>query len=213
MQMSSRNARRTSPKPGALTTHTSKTPRFLFSTRPEAASPTRSDAMISSGSLDATTPSRMGRSSAIVLIRSSVTSTRGFTSVATCVSKSLTKLLLSHPTSCSIPSVNSMESVSSRPISTVVDPSTPTLKTASAVVVPMSSEPLEMEAMNLNCSYSVTGVAAFRILSTKKAAVLTSPRWSATELWPFETSRKPARTMACVSTVEVVVPSPALESV
>ncbi|KAL3918984.1 MAG: hypothetical protein SGPRY_005796, partial [Prymnesium sp.] len=51
-----------------------------------------------------------------------------------------------------------------------------------------------------------------RIFSTKNEAPLIRPLCKAIELAPFATNRKPARTMACVSTVDVVVPSPARES-
>mmetsp|Transcript_12506 Transcript_12506/g.31190 ORF Transcript_12506/g.31190 Transcript_12506/m.31190 type:complete len:403 (+) Transcript_12506:661-1869(+) len=213
VQMSSRKARRTAPKPGALTTHTSMTPRSLLSTRPACASPMTSCAMMSSGSLDATTLSRTVMSSLICEILASVTSTRGLLSVAVCASTSLTNFSLSHPTSCSMPSVYSITSCTSRPISTVVEPSYPTLKMASATCFPISSEPDDTLAMKAYCSYLSTGIAISRIFETKRRAPWLIPRCSATELAPFATSLSPARTIACVSTVDVVVPSPARESV
>ena len=112
-----------------------------------------------------------------------------------------------------MPSVKS--SSSSRPCAgaTTIAPSAPTRVIASAMTVPYSSEAAESEAMYLYCSYEVTGVAISRILATTKADDFSSPRCSATALCPFETNRSPSFTSACVSTVDVVVPSPARESV
>mmetsp|Transcript_4512 Transcript_4512/g.14589 ORF Transcript_4512/g.14589 Transcript_4512/m.14589 type:complete len:205 (+) Transcript_4512:1100-1714(+) len=89
--MSSRYARRLSPKPGGLMAHTSSTPRILLSTSEESASPVTSSAMMRSGSLEATRPSRRGTSSCMLLILRSVMRTRGFSSSQSCDSWSLTK--------------------------------------------------------------------------------------------------------------------------
>mmetsp|Transcript_10155 Transcript_10155/g.17382 ORF Transcript_10155/g.17382 Transcript_10155/m.17382 type:complete len:277 (+) Transcript_10155:784-1614(+) len=185
-QMSSRKARRTSPKPGALTTQTSTTPRFLLSVRPEIASPVTSGAMMRSGSCDATTPSRTLRTSFITESFSSVTRMRGESCVVVWLSWSFTNAELIQPTSCSMPSVYSTVSASSLPTSSTVEPSPPTRNTASATRAPISSEPVEIVAIDSYCSIVLTGVAASRIFSTKKDAAFTSPRCIATELCPFE---------------------------
>mmetsp|Transcript_24434 Transcript_24434/g.51158 ORF Transcript_24434/g.51158 Transcript_24434/m.51158 type:complete len:373 (-) Transcript_24434:381-1499(-) len=213
VQMSSRNARRTSPRPGALTAATARTPRFRLSTRPESASPVTSPAMISSGDLSSTTFSRTGRISASVVIFWSVTSTRGASSGAICVSSSVMNRLDSQPTSISMPSVYSTESVRPCPSSKMVAPSSPTRSSASASRPPMSQSLHEMAAICWYCSSVVTGLAASLILPTKKRAALYRPLRSAIGLWPADTNLQPSRIIACVSTVAVVVPSPARESV
>mmetsp|Transcript_33250 Transcript_33250/g.99222 ORF Transcript_33250/g.99222 Transcript_33250/m.99222 type:complete len:496 (+) Transcript_33250:367-1854(+) len=213
VQMSARKAFCTSPKPGHLTAQTSSTPRSKLRMRADSASITTSFAMRSSGLFASTTASSTGSSSLTVVSLMSVTRTSGSSSVVDRVSFSLTRSSDSHPTSSSMPSETVTSSCISTPSSMIVAPSRPTLMIASAVWAPSSSELAEMEAICLYCSYVVTGSASSRILAEKKAAAFSSPFCSATALWPDEVSRIPSRMMACVSTVAVVVPSPARESV
>lgn len=187
VQMSSRKARRTSPYPGHLTQHTSKTPRFLLSIRPDTASPITSGAMMSSGSFDATRPSSSVRISARLTIFWSVTRTRGDSSVAVICATSLMNSWRRYPTSISIPSVYSTVSEIPWPSSTVVEPSTPTRSKASPRSSPIGTSLHDIDAMLLNCSRVVTGVASSRTFPAKKWEALMSPRCSATELQPFAT--------------------------
>mmetsp|Transcript_38045 Transcript_38045/g.89058 ORF Transcript_38045/g.89058 Transcript_38045/m.89058 type:complete len:369 (+) Transcript_38045:784-1890(+) len=212
-QMSCRKARRTSPKPGALMALALTTPRCRLRMSPDSASVCRSVAMMSSGDFWATICSSTPSSSDICVTFASVTSTRALGSTASRLSMSVISRSLTQPHSISIPSEYSTASLSSWPSSTVVDPSMPTLSMASASKPPISQSLHEIAAICWYCSRVDTGIAASRILDTKNGAALSRPLRSAMALAPADTYFRPRCTIACVSTVAVVVPSPARESV
>src|SRR5208283_599912 len=107
------------------------------------------------------------------------------------------------------PSVNS----SSRPIvgdsSTVMTPSLPTLANASAINSPIFSSCAEIVA---TCAISVCSSTSRAESSSRletSAAAASMPRFMSIGLAPAATERSPRWTIACASTVAVVVPSPA----
>mmetsp|Transcript_8052 Transcript_8052/g.23149 ORF Transcript_8052/g.23149 Transcript_8052/m.23149 type:complete len:335 (+) Transcript_8052:324-1328(+) len=205
-------SRRLFPNPGALMATTSKTPRILLTTRAESASPVTSSAMIKSGSLLFTSCSRRGTTSLTSSILASVTRMRGFMSSATCRSWSLTKYGEMYPLSMVRPSVNSISSNSVWDSSTTVDPVSPTLSAAWAMMRPISKDPEAMLATLFKSSIPETGVASSLTLSLTKVAAFRIPRLRATGLMPAVTALIPLFTIAFVMIVDVVVPSPALES-
>mmetsp|Transcript_60042 Transcript_60042/g.110000 ORF Transcript_60042/g.110000 Transcript_60042/m.110000 type:complete len:251 (-) Transcript_60042:335-1087(-) len=170
-------------------------------------------AMMRRASPDATTASRIGSISCIVVIFASVRRTLASCSTHVRDSSSVINWSDKYPTSCSRPSAMDSSSYIPLPASHVSAPSAPTACIASAMSAPISSLFAEREAMFLYCSQVVTGIAILRIFSIKKAAALTRPRCTATELAPFSMNLMPALHIACVSTAAVVVPSPARSSV
>mmetsp|Transcript_24613 Transcript_24613/g.53082 ORF Transcript_24613/g.53082 Transcript_24613/m.53082 type:complete len:370 (-) Transcript_24613:294-1403(-) len=213
VQMSCRNPRFTSPNPGALMAQEVSTPRCRLRMRPDSASVCTSAAMIKSGDFSSTTFSRTPSTSDICVIFWSVTNTRASGSTDSRVSISLISKSLTQPHSISMPSENSTTSVNSCPSSTVVEPSIPTLSMASASNPPISQSLHEMPAICWYCSRVVTGTAASRIFCTKNGAALSRPLRRAIEFAPEATYLTPRCIIACVSTVAVVVPSPARASV
>ena len=73
------------------------------------------------------------------------------------------------------------------PDSAPMEPSTPTRSKASPRSSPIGTSLHDIDAMLLNCSRVVTGVASSRTFPAKKWEALMSPRCSATELQPFAT--------------------------
>src|SRR5688500_10441239 len=113
-----------------------------------------------------------------------------------------------------MPSTTSSSLSSDLPSSTVMTPSLPTLSIASAMSLPMVSSLLaEIEP---TCAISLDVVVAFEAFfssATRLVTALSMPRFRSIGFMPAATSLKPSRTMACASTVAVVVPSPALSEV
>ena len=98
--------------------------------------------------------------------------------------------------------------------STVMTPSLPTFCIASEIILPISVSPLA--AMAPTCAVSA-GVVIFLVLffssSTTAVTALSMPRFRSIGFMPAATALAPSRTIACASTVAVVVPSPAMSLV
>ena len=97
--------------------------------------------------------------------------------------------------------------------STVITPSLPTLSTASAMTLPISGSAAEMAPTSAICSLESTSLDWLRMASTASSTARSMPRLSDIGLAPAATLRSPSFTIACASTVAVVVPSPATSSV
>ena len=93
--------------------------------------------------------------------------------------------------------------------STVITPSFPTLSIASAINSPIARSWAEMVATSAICALSFTTVA----FSARRAEMATTaasiPSFRSIGCAPAAKLRRPSLTMACASTVAVVVPSPA----
>ena len=94
--------------------------------------------------------------------------------------------------------------------STVMTPSLPTFCIASEIIFPTSASPFA--ATEPTCAVSA-GVVILRECffssSTTACTALSMPRLRSIGLMPAATALAPSRTIACASTVAVVVPSPA----
>ena len=93
--------------------------------------------------------------------------------------------------------------------STVITPSLPTLSKARASSSPMWLSRLEIVATAAMSSLVWTSRAASRSASPIASAAASMPRLRPIGLEPAATARRPSWTIACASTVAVVVPSPA----
>ena len=113
-----------------------------------------------------------------------------------------------------MPSTTSSSLSSPEPSSTVMTPSLPTFSIASAIICPTSSSALaEIVPTWAMALLSAQGLENF---SSSLTAVLTAasiPRLMSMGLVPAATAFRPSRTIACASTVAVVVPSPATSDV
>src|SRR5690606_17741647 len=108
---------------------------------------------------------------------------------------------------------STMSSSLSRPVpsSTVITPSLPTFSIAVAMMLPILSSLLaEIEPTCAIDLVSEHGVESFLISSTAAITALSIPRFRSIGLAPAATDFRPSTTMACASTVAVVVPSPAV---
>mmetsp|Transcript_61786 Transcript_61786/g.163794 ORF Transcript_61786/g.163794 Transcript_61786/m.163794 type:complete len:206 (+) Transcript_61786:1252-1869(+) len=169
--------------------------------------------MMSSGSLVLMSPSSSGTSSFIFWILRSVMRILGLVNSHVCSSWFCTKYGEMYPRSISIPSVKSISSTSVWPSSTIVAPLAPTRLKHVAIVRPIASDPVAIVATFSMSLSSVTGLAIALISAASSFDAFCSPRWRPIGLAPEATSLRPSRTSACVSTVDVVVPSPAFWSV
>ena len=95
------------------------------------------------------------------------------------------------------------------PSSTLTTPSLPTFSMASAITSPISSSPAEMVATRAIWSLPSSSLDCEPMLSTTMSTAFSMPRLSDSGLAPAATFLRPSRTIACASTVAVVVPSPA----
>src|SRR5581483_6581404 len=94
--------------------------------------------------------------------------------------------------------------------STVITPSLPTFFIASARKRPISASPLaEMVPTWAISSFEVTFFEFFFRSSTMASTARSMPRLRSIGFMPAATALEPSLTMACASTVAVVVPSPA----
>src|SRR5450759_3257967 len=93
--------------------------------------------------------------------------------------------------------------------STVMTPSLPTLSIASAMMLPTSSSSAEMAATRAISSLLSISLERFLMSVTAMSTALSIPRRICIGFAPAATLRRPSLTMACASTVAVVVPSPA----
>src|SRR3954453_20314711 len=108
-----------------------------------------------------------------------------------------------------MPSVNSSSSPKVWPSSTFTTPSLPTFSIALAITSPISRSRDEIVATRAMSSLpSITFDCFFRSSTTAWTAI-SMPRLIPIGLAPAATFFRPSRTIACASTVAVVVPSPA----
>ena len=98
--------------------------------------------------------------------------------------------------------------------STVMTPSLPTFCIASAIILPISASPLAEIVPTWAVSAGVV-IFLVRFFSSSTTAVtaLSMPRFRSIGFMPAATALAPSRTIACASTVAVVVPSPAMSLV
>src|SRR3954466_7044802 len=108
-----------------------------------------------------------------------------------------------------MPSVKSSSIAVVEDSSTVMTPSLPTLSNASAIRPPISASCAEMVATFAISSLPSTSRATSSRRSFTASTAASMPRFRADGAAPAATLRRPSLTMACASTVAVVVPSPA----
>src|SRR4051812_34171319 len=108
-----------------------------------------------------------------------------------------------------MPSVKSSSIAVVEDSSTVMTPSLPTSSNASAIRPPISASCAEMVATCAISSLPSTSRATSSRRSLTASTALSMPRFRADGAAPAATLRRPSLTMACASTVAVVVPSPA----
>ena len=108
-----------------------------------------------------------------------------------------------------IPSVKSSSSAVVEDSSTVITPSLPTFSMASAISSPIARSCAEMVATFAICSLPLIGVACARRVSETFATAASIPCFRSIGCAPAAKLRSPSLTIACASTVAVVVPSPA----
>src|SRR5882724_1912600 len=98
--------------------------------------------------------------------------------------------------------------------STVITPSLPTFCIACAIILPMAVSPLaEMVPTWATSDEEAAGLARFSISLTTACTAMSMPRLRSIGFMPAATDLAPSRTIACASTVAVVVPSPATSEV
>ena len=113
-----------------------------------------------------------------------------------------------------MPSTNSSSLSRPLPSSTVITPSLPTLSIASAISLPIASSALAEMAPTWAISLLVVhGLESLRNSSTVAMTALSMPRFRSIGFMPAATYFMPSCTIACASTVAVVVPSPATSEV
>src|SRR5712671_3844168 len=113
-----------------------------------------------------------------------------------------------------MPSTTSSSVSSDFASSTVITPSLPTRFIASAMKRPISASPLaEMVPTWAISSFEVTFLEFFCRSATTASTARSMPRLRSIGFMPAATALAPSRTMACASTVAVVVPSPAWSEV
>src|SRR3954467_10821446 len=94
--------------------------------------------------------------------------------------------------------------------STVITPSLPTFCIACAIILPMVLSPFD--EMVPTCAISadeLSFLARFSMSLTTALTAISTPRLRSIGFMPAATALAPSRTIACASTVAVVVPSPA----
>src|SRR6202041_2347941 len=98
--------------------------------------------------------------------------------------------------------------------STVMTPSLPTFCIACAIILPIAASPLaEIVPICATSEEEATGLARFSISLTTANTAISMPRLRSIGFMPAATDLAPSRTIACASTVAVVVPSPAVSLV
>ena len=135
-----------SPNPGALTATTSNTPFNLFITNVDKASPSTSSAIINNFLPCCTICSSTGNISCILFIFLSVINIYGSFKTASILSTSVTIYAETNPLSNCIPSTASNSVCIVLDSSTVITPSLPTISIASAIKLPTSSSPADIDA-------------------------------------------------------------------
>src|SRR2546423_8488586 len=115
-----------------------------------------------------------------------------------------------------MPSTNSVSNCRPLDSSTVITPSLPTFSMTSAMSVPICLSAAEMVAICAICSFwcsPSTLVDCAFISSTTAMTPRSRPRFRSIGLAPAAMFFMPSWTIACASTTEVVVPSPAMSLV
>src|SRR5437879_6566 len=113
-----------------------------------------------------------------------------------------------------MPSTSSSSFSSDLPSSTVITPSLPTFSMASAMILPTSLSRLaEIDPICATSLDESQGREIFFSSSTTAITALSMPRLRSIGFIPEATYFIPSRTIACASTVAVVVPSPATSEV
>src|SRR5438093_8958699 len=112
-----------------------------------------------------------------------------------------------------MPSTYSVSNCRPLDSSTVITPSLPTLSMTSAMRSPICLSAAEMVAICAICSLPSTFVDWALISSITAATPFSRPRFRSIGLAPAAMFFIPSWTMACASTTEVVVPSPAMSLV
>src|SRR6185437_13968893 len=98
--------------------------------------------------------------------------------------------------------------------STVMTPSLPTFCIAWAIILLIAASPLaEMVPTWATSEEAATGLARFSMSLITAATAISMPRLRSIGFMPAATDLAPSRTIACASTVAVVVPSPAVSLV
>ena len=187
-------------------------PRSLLTTSVASASPSISSATITSGLLALLIASSSGTKFFALEIFSSNSKIKGFSNSQVCVSASVTKWGERNPRSNCMPSTTSTVVSACLPSSTVITPSLPTFRNASASTFPIVGSLLPAIVAICISSFlffSLIGVAIDRIDLETASTALWMPRDRAIGSAPAAIILSPSRKMASASTVAVVVPSPA----
>src|SRR5437867_5305379 len=109
-----------------------------------------------------------------------------------------------------MPSTISTSVSSALASSTVITPSLPTFCMASAIILPILASPFdEMVPTCATSAEEPTFFARFSMSLTTAATAMSMPRLRSIGFMPAATDLAPSFTIACASTVAVVVPSPA----
>mmetsp|Transcript_13991 Transcript_13991/g.55171 ORF Transcript_13991/g.55171 Transcript_13991/m.55171 type:complete len:424 (+) Transcript_13991:254-1525(+) len=198
------------PKPGAFTAITLKLLRILFSTSVARASPSTFSAMITSVRLAWPTFSIKGRRAWPLEIFFSQMSTRGSSARAVFFLGSVMKAGEMKPWSKLMPWVTSSSSVRVLPSPMETVPSLPTSRKARASSLPASASLLAEIVATCSISSSLlTSLVMFFNCPTMSLTARLMPRRRSMGFMPAATALQPSVKMARVSTVAVVVPSPA----
>src|SRR6202045_4506471 len=113
-----------------------------------------------------------------------------------------------------MPSTISTSVSSALASSTVMTPSLPTFCIASAIILPTAASPFdEMVPTWATSDEDATFFERFLMSSTTAATAISMPRLRSIGFMPAATALAPSLTIACASTVAVVVPSPAMSLV
>ena len=198
-----------SPKPGAFTATTFKTPLSLFRTSVDNASPSISSAIITSFPDCCINASSNGNISCMLLIFLSVISIYGFSITASILSVSVTKYGEIYPLSNCIPSTTFKPVVAVLDSSIVITPSFETFSIASAIKFPISWLFAEMLATLAISSFPLISELISFKPSTASPTALSIPLLMAIGSPPAATFLTPSLIIAWAKTVAVVVPSPA----
>mmetsp|Transcript_14445 Transcript_14445/g.47426 ORF Transcript_14445/g.47426 Transcript_14445/m.47426 type:complete len:329 (+) Transcript_14445:629-1615(+) len=210
MAMSWRFALRLSPNPGALTAQILMPRRSLFMMSVASASLSTSSATTSSGRCVLSTCSRTGRIAAMPEIFLSKMRMNGLSSSTFCVFGLVMKYGEMYPRSNFIPSTTSSSFSNVLPSDTVMTPSLPTFSIARAMSSPISRSPFaEMVPTCAISSVVLIGLDIFFSSDTTAFTAIVMPRRRSIGFMPAATDLHPSEKMARVSTVAVVVPSPA----
>ena len=133
----------------------------------------------------------------------------GLSRTASILSISVAMYAEIYPLSNCIPSTRSSSVIMVLLSSMVITPSPDTFSIASATSLPTSSSPAEMAATLAICSLPFTLELIFAMASTAQSVAFFIPLRRMIGLAPAARFFIPAFTIACASTVAVVVPSPA----